>query len=207
MGLRGLHRYSFIIWNQAPSRRRFRAAAFCIGSEVCGAGAQTKLCASSGSRGGLVLKAHRLLYHSTLGLRVIKRKRERGAGAARAAPSIDLLFSSLLTSNLSKRDQLLTTHRSPSTGNRDPSTEDPSWGYSKVNFDRFFRKRGRFSPNVDKNEEMAPRTRTGYPHEGPFVVPGIDRSRVVCCAEYQLWRAVFTNNLRILVYLVIYDSG
>ena len=32
-----------------------------------------------------------------------------------------------------------------------------------------FRKRGRFSPNVDKNEEMAPRTRTGYPHEGPFV--------------------------------------
>ena len=33
----------------------------------------------------------------------------------------------------------------------------------------FFRKRGRFSPNVDKNEEMAPRTRTGYPHEGPCV--------------------------------------
>ena len=27
-------------------------------------------------RGGLVFKAHRLLYHSTLGLRVIKKKRE-----------------------------------------------------------------------------------------------------------------------------------
>ena len=26
--------------------------------------------------GGLVFKAHRLLYHSTLGLRVIKRERE-----------------------------------------------------------------------------------------------------------------------------------
>jgi len=26
-------------------------------------------------RGGLVLKAHRLLYHSTLGLRVIKKKK------------------------------------------------------------------------------------------------------------------------------------
>ena len=29
-------------------------------------------------RGGLVLKAHRLLYHSTLGLRVIKKKKRRG---------------------------------------------------------------------------------------------------------------------------------
>ena len=31
-----------------------------------------------------------------------------------------LLLLSLSTSNLSKGDQLLTTHRSPSTGNRDP---------------------------------------------------------------------------------------
>ena len=31
-----------------------------------------------------------------------------------------LLLLSSLTSNLSKNDQLLTTHRSPSTGNRDP---------------------------------------------------------------------------------------
>jgi len=29
-------------------------------------------------RGGLVFKAHRLLYHSTLGLRVIKKKKKRG---------------------------------------------------------------------------------------------------------------------------------
>ena len=28
-------------------------------------------------RGGLVFKAHRLLYHSTLGLRVIKKKKKR----------------------------------------------------------------------------------------------------------------------------------
>jgi len=28
-------------------------------------------------RGGLVFKAHRLLYHSTLGLRVIKNKKRR----------------------------------------------------------------------------------------------------------------------------------
>jgi len=28
-------------------------------------------------RGGLVFKAHRLLYHSTLGLRVIKKKRRK----------------------------------------------------------------------------------------------------------------------------------
>ena len=49
------------------------------------------------------------------------------------------------------------------------TTQGPSWGYSRVSFDRLLWKRGRFSPNVDENEEMAPRTRTGYPHEGPFV--------------------------------------
>ena len=32
-------------------------------------------------RGGLVFKAHRLLYHSTLGLRVIKKKTKDGVGA------------------------------------------------------------------------------------------------------------------------------
>jgi len=31
-------------------------------------------------RGGLVLKAHRLLYHSTLGSRVIKKKKVQGFG-------------------------------------------------------------------------------------------------------------------------------
>jgi len=33
-----------------------------------------------GFRGGLVFKAHRLLYHSTLGLRVIKKKKVQGSG-------------------------------------------------------------------------------------------------------------------------------
>jgi len=32
-------------------------------------------------RGGLVLKAHRLVYHSTLGLRVIQKKKRRVEGA------------------------------------------------------------------------------------------------------------------------------
>jgi len=31
-----------------------------------------------GVRGGLVVKAHRLLYHSTLGLRLIKKKKKKG---------------------------------------------------------------------------------------------------------------------------------
>ena len=38
-------------------------------------------------RGGLVFKAHRLLYHSTLGLRVIKRGRERRRTSRRALRS------------------------------------------------------------------------------------------------------------------------
>ena len=36
------------------------------------------------------------------------------------------------------------------------TTRGPSWGYSKVNFDRIFRKRGRFSPNVNKNVHERP---------------------------------------------------
>ena len=44
-------------------------------------------------RGGLVFKAHRLLHHSTLGLRVIKKKKKKVAGlaiqlAARNQPSV-----------------------------------------------------------------------------------------------------------------------
>jgi hypothetical protein len=47
-------------------------------------------------RGGLVFKAHRLVYHSTLGLRVIKKEKvggagpggvERGAERARGTPA------------------------------------------------------------------------------------------------------------------------
>jgi len=37
-------------------------------------------------RGGLVAKAHRRLYHSTLGLRVIKRERERRESSSSSAP-------------------------------------------------------------------------------------------------------------------------
>ena len=32
-------------------------------------------------RGGLVFKAHRLVYHSTLGVRVIKKKKKKSRGA------------------------------------------------------------------------------------------------------------------------------
>ena len=38
-------------------------------------------------RGGLVFKAHRLLYHSTLGLRVIKKKKEEQSESGGAMPS------------------------------------------------------------------------------------------------------------------------
>ena len=48
-------------------------------------------------------------------------------------------------------------------------TQGPSWGYSKVNVTRFFGRRGHFLPKVDKSGQTAPRTGTGYPHEGPFV--------------------------------------
>ena len=37
-------------------------------------------------RGGLVFKAHRLLYHSTLGLRVINKKMDDAAVSSRMAP-------------------------------------------------------------------------------------------------------------------------
>jgi len=38
-------------------------------------------------RGGLVCKAHRLLYHSTLGLRVIKKKKRPAKGGASCRPN------------------------------------------------------------------------------------------------------------------------
>ena len=39
-------------------------------------------------RGGLVSKAHRLLYHSTLGLRVMKKKKEEGRLALAAGEGV-----------------------------------------------------------------------------------------------------------------------
>ena len=79
-------------------------------------------------RGGLVFKAHRLLYHSTLGLRVIKMKKDY-----RPTPLVHLRgrllhylsSSSSLTSNLLKSYQLLTTHRSPSMGGVAAGGEPP----------------------------------------------------------------------------------
>ena len=63
-------------------------------------------------RGGLVFQAHKLLHHSTPGCREIKKKKWR----------IQAGFSvALLTSNLLKSDQPLTTHRSPSTRDRPPT--------------------------------------------------------------------------------------
>ena len=52
------------------------------------------------------------------------------------AKSLILLFFSLLTSNLSKSDQVLTTHRSPSTDNRDSFYRHPEtvlgWHTSRI---------------------------------------------------------------------------
>jgi len=45
-------------------------------------------------RGGLAFKAHRLLYHSTLGLRVIKKKRRSAASRAASHECCDALPAS-----------------------------------------------------------------------------------------------------------------
>ena len=50
------------------------------------------------------------------------------------------------------------------------TTQGPSWGYLKVFFSETLSMFGDKRPqNGSKNEEMAPRTKTGYPHIGPFV--------------------------------------
>ena len=51
-------------------------------------------------RGGLVLKAHRLVYRSTLGLRVIKKKREEDRGTREREQVVNLSRLLLLTSAL-----------------------------------------------------------------------------------------------------------
>ena len=51
------------------------------------------------------------------------------------------------------------------------TTQGPSWGYLKVNVSETLSIFGDKRPrNGSKNGEMAPRTGTGYPHIGPFVV-------------------------------------
>jgi len=47
-------------------------------------------------RGGLVFKAHRLLYHSTLGLRVIKKRRRRLTETQRRNPHPFMALNRLL---------------------------------------------------------------------------------------------------------------
>jgi len=66
---------------------------------------------------GLVFKAHRLLYHSTLGLRVIKKKKPRGASnrVTRSEPSI-----------LPRRDFTHARHR----------THEPEFARATVGADR-----------------------------------------------------------------------
>jgi len=50
-------------------------------------------------------------------------------------------------------------------------TQGPSWRYLKVNFSETLSIFGDKCPqNGSKNEQTAPRTKTGYPHIGPFVV-------------------------------------
>ena len=68
----------------------------------------------------------------------------------------------------------------------------PFGGVIKVNFERLFRKRVRFSPNIDKNEEMAPRTRTGHPYEGPFAA-----------SQLATERDFFMDNLLVRIRLII----
>jgi len=55
-------------------------------------------------RGGLVFKAHRRLYHSTLGLRVIKKTKMFGVRDERLGPPGDQVSSSLLLSSLELSD-------------------------------------------------------------------------------------------------------
>ena len=57
------------------------------------------------------------------------------------------------------------------------STQGPTWRYLKVNFSETLSIFGDNRPrNGSKNGEMAPRTGTGCPHIGPFVVPDRKRS-------------------------------
>ena len=73
------------------------------------------------------------------------------------------------------------------------STRGPSWGYLKVNFSETLSSFGDKCPqNGSKNEETAPRTRTGYPHAGPGVGAragcqgGAGRSHVDSLIIYEL---------------------
>jgi len=55
-------------------------------------------------RGGLVFKAHRLLYHSTLGLRVIKKKKSRRKLVARRGPETSFAVHSPFLTGADRMD-------------------------------------------------------------------------------------------------------
>jgi len=72
-------------------------------------------------RGGLVFKAHRLVYHLTLGLRVIKKNKKKvGVGACLGGVGV--------LDGDSQRMQPSTLNPQPSTLNPQPSTLNPKVG-------------------------------------------------------------------------------
>jgi len=76
------HRALGIVLLQGPRRRVF------LMSEIPLYCRQHRPLQTDRSRGidGLVFKAHRLVFHSTLGSRVIKKKKRRGIDAGKHAP-------------------------------------------------------------------------------------------------------------------------
>ena len=75
------------------------------------------------------------------------------------------------------------------------TTQGPSWGYLKVNCSETLSTFGNKRPrNGSKNEEMAPRTRTGYPHIGLCVA-----YTYVLCAAVERIRHISDSRGQILV--------
>ena len=132
---------------------------------------------------GLVFKAHRLLYHLSLGLRV-KEKRRRVLsttgmrwnlphGLVAVQMSLYLHISKVEPS--SKVDLDSQPAAMLTAACRCLATQGPWWGYSTVNFTETLSFFGDKCPqNGSKNGQMVPRTTLGCPHEGPRVVPCVD---------------------------------
>ena len=66
-------------------------------------------------RGGLVFKAHILLSHSTLGLRVLKKKKAHNLGEILVEHRLDLVEVRLALDLQERETSLLTTYWSEST--------------------------------------------------------------------------------------------
>ena len=68
---------------------------------------------------------------------------------------------------------------SPCREHGSPTTQGPSLGYSKSQFlTGLSTLENNFRQNGFKNGQTAPRTGTGYPHEGPFVAGERGRNRL-----------------------------